>query len=253
MLIICNGAIKSGSTWLYNILINIVDCQHPPAHYLTGRSEKSPCLRPDMLDQFLREEEYKTQNYITKNHLSDPSYVSLFRSHDEVYVFDIERDPKDVAVSNYYHDQFRNGYEGDFADYYWDSARYVVDQLANYHNLWRHSGPRNYVSSYERLQSNFEAEVVDIAKVLGVELSNEQVVALKVQTSLGSLRSEYKKDDRYQGEKFFRKGEVGDWVNHFDKAMLEDANKIIDRGIPWYDHRKIVRSIRLNFGRKLGR
>jgi hypothetical protein len=248
MLIICNGAIKSGSTWLYNILINIVECKHPPENYLTGRSEKSPCLRPDMFEKFLREENYTRQNFITKNHLADSSFVTLFQSNPQVYVFDIERDPKDVAVSNYYHDQFRNGYEGEFDEYYWSSARYVVDQLASYHNLWRDSGPRNYVSSYERLQSNFEEEVVKIAEVLGVNLSSEQVAQLKTQTSLKSLRTEYKKDERYQGAKFFRKGEVGDWVNHFDKKMLHDASSIIDSGISKYDYRRVIRTVKNKVG-----
>jgi hypothetical protein len=93
MLIVCNGAIKSGSTWLYNILTRLVECEHPPAQYLTGRSSKSPCLRPDMFESFLRSEDYHVRNFISKNHLAEEKFRQLFQADVDVFIFDIERDP----------------------------------------------------------------------------------------------------------------------------------------------------------------
>jgi len=203
-----------------------------------------------MFESFFLNEDFRGKNHISKNHLSKKKHQTLFRGNEDVFVFDIERDPKDVVVSNYYHDKFRNGYVGDFSKYYWQSGRYVVDQLSSYHDMWRNAGPRSYVSSYERLQDDFSAEVIAIANILGVSLSEEDVEQLKVRTSLSSLRTEYKKDERYQGEKFFRKGEVGDWKNHFDEKMLLDVSHIISDGISKYDVHKCIRSLQEKF-RKL--
>ncbi|MGH8596734.1 MAG: sulfotransferase domain-containing protein, partial [Gammaproteobacteria bacterium] len=144
MLLICNGAIKSGSTWLYNILINLVDCQAPPARYLTGRSAKSPCIKPEMLELFLATEDIRNNHYISKNHYADPKLKDLLSRYEDAYVFDIERDVKDVIVSNYYHDRFRNGYQGTFEQYYWEQGRGTAVKIARYHALWRDGGPHVY-------------------------------------------------------------------------------------------------------------
>lgn len=248
MLIICNGAIKSGSTWLYNILVNLVECEHPPAQYLTGRSAKSPCIKPDSLSLFFENEDIQGCNYISKNHLSSEAHRELLVENKNVYVFDIERDPRDVVVSNYYHDCFRNGYEGDFEDYYWSNGRYVAAELSSYHALWRNGCPRFYVSCYESLHRDFAAEVRRIAAVLGLNLTDADVDRLRVETSIDSLRKEYKDDSRYQGSKFFRKGEIGDWKNHFEGNTLKDVTRIQDRGIAWYDRRSLFRRIGLGVG-----
>lgn len=235
MLVICNGAIKSGSTWLFNVLKVLTNPQDPPRHYLTNRSEKSPCIRPELLASYLASEDYRSQNFISKNHLNRPEQRNLLSQYDDVYVFDIERDPKDVIVSNYYHDCFRNGYKGSFADYYWTQGREVAGMLADYHNLWRGGHPRFYVSSYEKLHREFADEVRRIAAVLGVRIDAEAVETVRERTSIKTLREDYKEDPRYAGEKFFRKGEVGDWRNHFDAGMLDDVGRIERHGIPWYD------------------
>lgn len=249
MLIICNGAIKSGSTWLYNILTQLVDCQHPPEQYLTGRSEKSPCIKPELLSSFLDVEDYVNNNYITKNHLSSVEHRDLIKSRTHVFLFDIERDPKDVVVSNYYHDCFRNGYKGDFKQYYWENGRYVASQLSYYHNLWRDQATNFYISSYERLHNEFPKEVEAISAVLCISLTPQEIDSIMESTSLGTLRKDYQDDARYQGDKFFRKGVVGDWRNHFDSKMLKDIERIETCGIHPFDVRKLFRQAKQRFGR----
>ncbi|MDZ7829178.1 MAG: hypothetical protein U5K33_06725 [Halofilum sp. (in: g-proteobacteria)] len=72
MLVICNGAIKSGSTWLYNILVHLVELRRPPERYLTANSRKresNPCIRPDMLAEFLASEDIRCDGL----HLQEPS------------------------------------------------------------------------------------------------------------------------------------------------------------------------------------
>lgn len=250
MLVICNGAIKSGSTWLFNVLKVLTNSQDPPKNYLTQRSEKSPCIRPELLASYLATEDYRTRNFISKNHLNRVEHRDLLAKYDDVYVFDIERDPKDVIVSNYYHDRFRNGYQGSFADYYWEQGREVAGTLADYHNLWRGDHPRFYISSYEKLHQEFAGEVRRIAAVLGVLIADEELETVRERTSIKNLREDYREDPRYAGEKFFRKGEVGDWRNHFDTEMLNDIVRIERDGIRWYDWTRARNRLASLFGRK---
>ncbi len=247
MLVICNGAIKSGSTWLFNILSNLRPFSRPDDQYLTLNNERHPCIRPDMLRRFLSAEDYVANDYLSKNHLSDAKHRDMLALNSHVYVFDIERDPKDVIVSNYYHDCFRNGYSRDFSRYYWEVGRDVAASLACYHDLWRNIGPRAYTTSYENLHSAFAEEVRCIANVLNVDVSDHDIERIKEETSLRQLRSQYQSEPKFEGEKFFRKGEIGDWKNHFDEAMLVDIEKIERGGIGAFDFMRIRNRVRALF------
>lgn len=242
MLIVCNGAIKSGSTWLYNILTHLLPFSPPPEKYLTLKNPRHPCIRPDRLEDFLNHENYIANNYLSKNHLDKAYHRRLLLSHPKVYVFDIERDPRDVIVSHYFHESFRNGYQGSFQNFYWSVGRVDVAKLIRYHDLWRDAGPRVYTSSYEKLHTDFSAEVRRIAGVLELSLTDAAIDEMREKTSLGSLRRDYQSEPRFEGEKFFRKGTTGDWKNHMDDAMLVDIGRIEERGIglldiPYLRHR----------------
>jgi len=231
MLVVCNGAIKSGSTWLYNILQCLEAYSPIDEKYLTLRNQKHPCIRPEMLEGFLEAEDYVTRNFLTKNHIDKPAYRDLLLGTEHVYVFDIERDARDVVVSRYYHDCFRNDYQKSFREFYWDVGRRMVANLSGYHALWRSAGPRAYVSSYESLHNDFEAEVMRIAATLGKEVDATELRQIREKTSLGRLRKDYHDEPRFEGEKFFRKGKIGDWKNHFDDELLEDIRRVQEKGI----------------------
>ena len=244
MLIICNGAIKSGSTWLYNILVNLIDLERPPEKYLTANSRKrqsNPCIRPDCLAEFLATEDFRSVDYISKNHLGRPEHRDLVLGHEQVFVFDIERGIRDVVVSSYYDERNRNGYQGNFPEYYWKSGRYVADQVIRYHQIWRNAGPRFCMISYEGLHEDFPAEVLRIGRVLGIDLDDARIEALREKTSLGQLRKRYQDQPLYQGDRFFRKGTIGDWENHFDPAMTRDIEMVEQQGIGALDWRFLMR------------
>lgn len=243
MLVVCNGAPKSGSTWLYNILVQLVSCEWPEKSYLTD-NKKHPCIRPEVLAEFIEREDFSSRNIITKNHLGKPSQKDVLISDDNIYVFDIERDPKDVAVSLYFDECNRHGYRGSFADFYWRYGREEVTKLEAYHDLWRSAGSRSYVTSYEKLKENGVAEILNIAKVLGIEISSEEAGTIQEKTSLNSLRKKYSDQELYKGEKFFRKGVVGDWKNHFTPRLKKDIDNVIKHGIGKFDYHYNLNQIR---------
>lgn len=243
MLLVCNGAQKSGSTWLYNILTLLVDCKEPDPEYLTGNS-KNPCISPDKYGSFLKSVDIDGENYISKNHLSRPEHRDLLLKHRNVYIFDIERDPKDVVVSSYYDACNRFGYHRSFLKFYWREGRELVAKLTDYHELWRDAGSRCHVASFEGLKNDFPSESRAIAETLGISLSDEQIEQLYEDTSIARLRNKYSDQELYEADKFFRKGIVGDWQNHFDGASLKDLESILKSGISPFDFRHVLFQIR---------
>jgi hypothetical protein len=97
------------------------------------------------------------------------------------------------------------------------------------------------------LHSAFAEEVRCIANVLNVDVSDHDIERIKEETSLRQLRSQYQSEPKFEGEKFFRKGEIGDWKNHFDEAMLVDIEKIERGGIGAFDFMRIRNRVRALF------
>jgi len=240
MLVVCNGAIKSGSTWLYNILTSLVALTKPPDDYLTARGKVNATIRPEKLREFLEREDYHSRDYITKNHLGRPEHRQLLLSFKDVVVLDIARDVRDVVVSAYYDARNREGLTAPFEEYYWRSGRELADALTRYHELWKTDGERVLQVSYERLQTDFANELRSIAGLLGVELSPQRADEIKTATSMSSLKERYKEDEFYRDDRFFRKGIVGDWHNHFTSRMALDIERIERRGLSPLDWRRLM-------------
>ncbi len=251
MLVICNGAVKSGSTWLYNILYELMDFDRPPNDYLSDASRqrtRNPCIRPDALAEFLQTVDIVNNDYLSKNHIGRAEHRNLLMANEHVFVFDIERDVRDMVVSSYYDDCNRNGYPGSFQDHYWEHGRYIADDVTRYHDRWRGAGERFLMISYEGLHQDFASQVAPIARMLSVELSTEAMAVLQEKTSMGSLRKRYQNEELYKDDKFFRKGVVGDWENHFDAAIASDIESIVRKGIGAFDRRLLGKKLRRVLG-----
>ena len=219
MWIISNGAPKSGSTWLFNILRSMTAYPAPPAEFLDP-SWVNPSVHKDKLEAFLREGHHQRSDYLTKNHFNTLSEKTTILSHDQVAVFNITRDLRDVVVSYYYHYCHKQAVEVSFTDYYRDQGRAFARSVLYYHRLWNSGSTRVFVASYERLHSNFDDELRRIGAFLGRSLYGQDIVRIREETTLNSLKRKYNADH------FFRKGVVGDWKEHFTPAVLDDIQDL---------------------------
>lgn len=242
MLVLANGAFKSGSTWLYNILRCITSFPAPPEGFLNAEWV-NPSIHPNKLAHFLSSSDLSTENYLCKNHLYKKIERDLLLSYPNVLILDIHRDLKDVVVSAYHHWRRTEGYTADFKTYYWTRGRLVANHVRRGHYLWSSANsPQVYVSSYERLKANFQTEVQAIGQFLGFELSTTDIERIQAETTLERLREKYSEAEK-AGElpppcgatsddiKFFRKGIVGDWQNHMTPEMVADIEHIEARGL----------------------
>ena len=245
MLIVCNGAPKSGSTWLYNIVARLRPAAWPEPAFLTG-SKKHPTIRPDALKDFLATGAHRSADLICKSHYGNPAIRDLLLADPHTLVLDMERGMRDVLVSSYYDTCRRDGFQGSFGQYYWFEGRMLADHLMRYHRVWNNGHPQVFRTTFEALKTRFLPEARRIAEFLGLSVTDEQLMEIEQATSIGALRESYKDDPQYATARnpFFRKGEIGDWKNHFDGRMAADIQRIESTGLSPYDRHELGNRVR---------
>jgi hypothetical protein len=183
------------------------------------------------IEALLRDERHQGV-YLSKSHLYLPEVVRALLRYENLRVLNIKRDFRDVVVSAYYHYCRTRRVKMTFDRYYWRIGRYRIVEIMDYHRAWNAGDPaRVLLTSYERLQSDFESEVRRLAGFLGVGLDERTIEDIRERTSLESLRHQRGEDDKPEEERFFRKGIVGDWKNHFTDAQMQDFERIKREGL----------------------
>lgn len=233
MFILANGAFKSGSTWLRNVLRRMATFEEIPESYRDPRFDD--WVDVYKMKRFLDEVDYASANYITKSHIHNPGLRDAILAHEHVVVFDISRDVRDVLVSYYYHMlRLRRIREG-FERYYWFLGRYKAYQIMQYHAVWDIGAPNVYITSFEALKNDFDGEAAAIAGYLGLSLSAGRIQQIREETSLARQQKERGEEDKPEHERFFRKGIIGDWKNHFTPELLADLERVQAEGFGLLD------------------
>ena len=237
MLIICNGTFKSGSSWLHAILVELtivkkLNLQKVPEKYTNDINSPTTIIE-SRLCEFLNNESYKTENYLTKAHFFKESTLKN-QYPPEVKMLFIERDMRDAIVSHYFHIRNKYRFKISFALYYYFLGRYKVYEISLFNNRCRkYMGTQNFFH-FEDLISNFTDTVRAISKILDInEISDEEIGRIRNETTLDKLREQLKmgnisyypskRDDNW---KLFREGKVGGWEKYFTKAQIKDVEKI---------------------------
>ena len=237
MLIICNGTFKSGSTWLHVIIceilkikkIKIIDTKEKYTNNIYGPTT----IVESKLSDFLKTEDYSRYNYVTKSHFYKKS--TLRRNYDDSvkFIF-IHRDLKDAIVSHYYHIKQKYYVRLKFNTYFNLIGRYKAYEIAEINNMYLYYFNSNQIFSYEDLLLSFDDNVRAISTQLSLgNLSDEEILGIKKQTSINSMRDQLEKGEstyystvKRNKSRLIRKGKSGDWRNHFKSQHLEDIYRI---------------------------
>ncbi|XP_076879611.1 sulfotransferase 6B1 isoform X2 [Brachyhypopomus gauderio] len=141
------------------------------------------------------------------------------------------RNPKDTAVS-YYHFMNKNpvlpkaeSWDTFFSDYIngevpWGS--YFDHALAWEKHI---DEPNVKVVTYEELKENLPEGIRKVADFFSFPLTDEQVKAIAEETTFSAMVETSKKSYGTYSQVFFRKGEVGDWRNHFSEAQSKQMDE----------------------------
>lgn len=263
MLVLCNGAFKSGSTWLHAIVkemlhIKKVDIEEIPERFWLHADSPTKIIESKLIN-FLSEYQKEIQHkvFLTKSHFFRESTHKRKYSKDVFFLF-IRRDIGDAVVSHYHH--FINTYriKISFNVYYYLIGRYKAYEIILFNKVCSKYHQEDLFFSFENLKNNFEGEVLRIAKIIGLgELSQEEISIIKINTSLSNMRnqsklklSKYYPNQNDLGYKQFRKGLIGESELYFSKRHNNDIDKIKINDISLFT--RIVYYFLFTLRRKIG-
>ena len=169
-----------------------------------------------------------------KTHLEVKFYKRALEQRKTKFIV-VMRNVKDSLVS-YYH-MHRSAVTlgkmtGPFEDF---MDLYKRNKIQNWFdwNLdwWKYKDHPNVIFfKYEDMKADIKQQVQRLVEFLGVFVSDDVIAEICKQASFGAMSDRFAKDEGMkklidpQISPFMRKGEVGDWKNHFN----EEDNKYID-------------------------
>jgi hypothetical protein len=208
---------KCGSTWTQHIISLILN------NGIILKSE-SEAMKYLFFDEFANESlNIPMKPRVLKTHLP----FDLMPYNKSAKYLWLLRNPKDVFVSKYYFLKARDfvQFDGDFHDYfdYWIKGEFPYgDFFQHVLSFWSHRFDDNFTFLvYEHMKNNPKEAVLKIAQFLGEEFvvklkENNEFLLNKIleNSSIDAMKS----ITEFNTLKLVRKGEVGDWRNHFTKA-----------------------------------
>ena len=161
---------------------------------------------------------------------------------DTAKVVYVCRNPKDTCVSFYYHinDTLAMNYhfKGSF-DQFTDCFKAGKLGYGSYFDhlksgwKWRNHPNMKFIW-YEDMRKNSSKEVSALAAFLNHPMSKEKVDELVEHLKFSNMKERATKDEMafyINMDKFFRKGEVGDWKNYFQGEKLKEWDEWIAKNL----------------------
>lgn len=227
MWIVANGAPKSGSTWIFQILtatgafLRLPERFQDPrwlnlsvADRLVGKAADFLCAAP--------------QSYISKQHWADRN--AGLAARPGIRIVNIIRDIRDTVVSRYHHDVRTAGYQGGISAYLETNLEKLIRDNVAYHAYWMDAGTAApgsyYITSYEYLTDDYLTAGRALVDFCATGLAPEKIAA-----ALEASRFENKKVTGPGA--FFRKGRAfafGDDLTGAEAGRILEVAR--DAGLP---------------------
>jgi len=205
---------RSGNTWTRFLVGNLVHTEEPVTFLNVER------LVPDMYKHSDRYMRNLPRPRILKSHeVFDPRYRRV------IYIV---RDPRDVAVSQYHWEMKQKSVQDEYPieqfvprwieGIYWDRLANWGDHVTSW--LSTRQGRDSFVIlRYEDLLANAQAELVKVARLLGIEPAPERLArAVDLSSADRMKKLESTQGDKWvqtrytrQDKAFVRKAASGDW------------------------------------------
>jgi hypothetical protein len=239
MFIVCNGAFKSGSTWLYLIVKELLQVKgisfNQKIHKEWQSNSNSSFLFSDStVDQAIDAYSQDKKYFVSKVHLLEKrSYETFAKTDKKVKIIFITRNTGDAIVSHYHHLKTETGYQFPFFLYYWLVGRFKAKEIESFTTNRQCYIPKALNIHFEELKNDFFNQVIKIANYLELEVSSQEIALIKQRTSLGTLKEKAKKGqvkqyskDNSKASKHFRKGKIGESEEILSFRQKEDLLKI---------------------------
>lgn len=235
---------KTGTTWVSQIL-----------HLLNRNGDQGHAPLPRAVPWV--EHVYQTQGpdgwealrdkpgrRVLKSHLhSGPLGETGALSNPRARFVVCTRNPKDTAVSLYYHMKDKPGwdYRGDWDQFFELYLRGEVeggsffDHTLAWHALHRRRPQQVAFVHYEDLHRDFDGEVRRLAAFCGLPLTEQLLARVRAGAAFTAMRADPLTNFSNICSDHIRRGEVGDWRNHFSIEQNLRMNRVIEEKLAGSD------------------
>jgi hypothetical protein len=225
---------RSGTTWTEQMVHLLVNHGEQGEQRLTDAVPWLETLphRPNGMIAFLKT---MPQRRLFTSHL--PYSLMPPLNNTTAKIVYVARNPKDVAISTYFHNQSKLGYEGTWEEHFREFLNGDVGFGPYFGHIlpwWQASqqDQRILFMKYEAMKLDHAGNVAKLASFLGLQADRQLVETVVTLSSLKSMTSNENTNfnwipQRADVPKHFRKGEIGDWRNHFSTQQSQQMDDLI--------------------------
>ncbi|XP_029450298.1 sulfotransferase 6B1-like [Rhinatrema bivittatum] len=221
---------KCGTNWILQIVTEMV-CMHANK----SPSGDIPVIEFGSAEKLERLEQQPSPRVITTHLYLDNIPKSFFKTKTKKLV--IFRNPKDTAVS-YFHFSNNNPSLPTYSS--WDdffqhfmSGKVSFGSYFEYMLAWNeHLDDEDVmIITFEDMKENLVAGVKQIAEFFGYPLTQDQIQEIANRGTFQSMKTKSQETYGQFGQVLFRKGDIGDWKEHFSPAQSEEMDASFNKYI----------------------
>ena len=223
---------RSGTTWTEQMVHLLVNKGEQGEQRITDAVPWLETLphRPNGMTKFL---ESMPQRRLFTSHLPYPLMPRIGNTTAKIVY--VARNPKDVAISTYFHNQSKSGYEGSWDEHFQFFLHGDVGFGPYFDHIlpwWQASQKNNNILflKYEDMKYDHAGNVAKLASFLDIQADSQLIETVVRLSSFQSMTSNEATNFEWVPQKagtpkHFRKGDVGDWRNYFS---IEQSQQMDD-------------------------
>ena len=149
----------------------------------------------------------------------------------------VARNPKDVAISTYFHNQSKLSYEGTWEEHFQEFLNGDVGFGPYFDHIlpwWQASQKDKNIlfMKYENMKHDHAGSVAKLASFLDIQADTQLIETVVLLSSFQSMTSNETTNfdwipQKVDKPKHFRKGNIGDWRNHFSIEQSQQMDALL--------------------------
>ena len=224
---------RSGTTWTEQMVHLLVNKGEQGEQRLTDAVPWLETLphRPNGMIEFLKT---MPQRRLFTSHL--PFQLMPHLNDTTAKIVYVARNPKDVAISTYFHNQSKMNYEGTWEEHFQLFLHGDVGFGPYFEHVlpwWEASQKDKNILflKYEDMKFDHAGNVAKLASFLDLEVDSQLIDRIVTLSSFKSMTSNEITNfewipQRADAPKHFRKGDIGDWRNHFSAEQSQQMDDL---------------------------